>query len=78
MEHKTHKAKNGAIHYWISEFAAPNSPALISLPGLTTDHRLFDKQMNTLQTTSLGVALYGMRLLTDYQDHSHLPGALMA
>lgn len=45
MEHKTHKAKNGAIHYWISEFAAPNSPALISLPGLTTDHRLFDKQI---------------------------------
>ena len=34
----------GPIHYWVGESAAQKSPQLVFLPGLTADHRLFDKQ----------------------------------
>ena len=37
----------GEIHYWVSE-AGENRPWLVFLPGLTADHRLFDKQMEGL------------------------------
>ena len=34
----------GEIHYWLSD-SDFNSPTLAFLPGLTADHRLFDKQV---------------------------------
>lgn len=34
----------GDVHYWAST-AAPDRPWLVMLPGLTADHRLFDKQI---------------------------------
>ena len=35
----------GDIHYWRSQAAAHTGPQLVFLPGLTADHRLFEKQI---------------------------------
>ena len=45
MTEKTYKTPCGTIQYWISSQAASSSPQLIFLPGLTADHRLFEKQV---------------------------------
>ena len=37
----------GAIHYWTSR-TEEEKPWLVFLPGLTADHRLFDKQLDAL------------------------------
>jgi pimeloyl-ACP methyl ester carboxylesterase len=39
---KTFQTRCGTIHYWVNEKDSPL--CLIFLPGLTADHRLFDKQ----------------------------------
>jgi hypothetical protein len=44
MVERIYTTKCGDIHYWISENADRNVPQLVFLPGLTADHRLFDKQ----------------------------------
>lgn len=41
MEEKTYRTRLGAIHYWVSP--GEGTP-LVFLPGLTADHRLFEKQ----------------------------------
>ncbi len=44
MDEKTFLTSHGVIHYWVSKVDA--SPlALVFLPGLIADHRLFDKQI---------------------------------
>ena len=43
MEEKTYLTRSGRIHYWVSE--VKEGPTLVFLPGLTADHRLFDKQI---------------------------------
>ena len=43
MIEKIYRTENGPIHYWISSMVG-NGPSLIFLPGLTADHRLFEKQ----------------------------------
>ena len=45
MTEKIHKTSCGTIHYWINDFNEKSKIALIFLPGLTADHRLFDKQI---------------------------------
>lgn len=45
MIEKTYATSCGAIHYWVGGNEAHASPALVFLPGLTADHRLFDKQV---------------------------------
>lgn len=35
----------GTIHYWVNENAERKEPQLVFLPGLTADHRLFEKQI---------------------------------
>ena len=45
MEEKVYKTRCGDIHYWINLAQGAMSPTLIFLPGLTADHRLFDKQI---------------------------------
>ncbi len=45
MIEKTHKTRCGIIHYWISKISNSSAPTLIFLPGLTADHRLFEKQI---------------------------------
>lgn len=44
MVEKTHRTRYGVIHYWVSTIDTAK-PWLVFLPGLTADHRLFDKQM---------------------------------
>lgn len=45
MTEKTYKTPKGTIHYWIDREAERDKPSLIFLPGLTADHRLFDRQI---------------------------------
>ena len=45
MLEKTLETSSGVIHYWINEINKQSRIALIFLPGLTADHRLFDKQI---------------------------------
>ena len=45
MTEKSFATEFGTIKYWVSETAGKNSPQLVFLPGLTADHRLFDKQV---------------------------------
>lgn len=43
MKERTYITDSGTIHYWVHHID-PVRPSLIFLPGLTADHRLFDKQ----------------------------------
>ena len=44
MEERTYQTRCGTIHYWVS-VSNPDAITLVFLPGLTADHRLFDKQI---------------------------------
>ncbi len=44
MTERTYKTKSGTIHYWINT-VDDDAITLVFLPGLTADHRLFDKQI---------------------------------
>ncbi|NLL90822.1 MAG: alpha/beta hydrolase [Ruminococcaceae bacterium] len=44
MKEKTYKTDSGGIRYWISIIDA-DMVTLVLLPGLTADHRLFEKQI---------------------------------
>lgn len=44
MKEKIFETKSGNIHYWVNEWDN-NRLTLIFLPGLTADHRLFEKQI---------------------------------
>ncbi|WP_314831180.1 alpha/beta hydrolase [uncultured Streptococcus sp.] len=45
MIEKTYETSSGVIHYWTNDAVESSQSALIFLPGLTADHRLFDKQI---------------------------------
>lgn len=49
MIEKTHRTPCGAIHYWVGAHDGGDRPALVFLPGLTADHRLFDKQVEAFE-----------------------------
>lgn len=44
MTEKTYRTRCGTIHYW-THISDPAGITLVFLPGLTADHRLFDKQI---------------------------------
>ncbi len=44
MKEKTYRTNCGTIHYWINE-VLNDRKTIVFLPGLTADHRLFDKQV---------------------------------
>ena len=44
MIEKIYKTQSEIIHYWLHIINA-NFATLVFLPGLTADHRLFDKQI---------------------------------
>ncbi|MDE7286029.1 MAG: alpha/beta hydrolase [Lachnospiraceae bacterium] len=44
MKEKVHTTSYGKIHYWTNKEQVNSDYALVFLPGLTADHRLFDKQ----------------------------------
>ena len=45
MNEKTYTTPLGIIHYWVHMISADDF-TLVFLPGLTADHRLFDKQIS--------------------------------
>ncbi|HOF15849.1 MAG TPA: alpha/beta hydrolase [Bacteroidales bacterium] len=45
LTEKTHETASGIIHYWINNIDT-NMLTLVFLPGLTADHRLFEKQID--------------------------------
>lgn len=45
MTEKTYVTSCGTIHYWINQTPDNAEISLAFLPGLTADHRLFDKQI---------------------------------
>ena len=45
MQEKTFETRCGTIHYWTNKAPSTSSMALAFLPGLTADHRLFEKQL---------------------------------
>lgn len=45
MEQKSYTTPLGVIKYWVN-IVDRNIPTLVFLPGLTADHRLFDKQID--------------------------------
>lgn len=45
MTEKTYATPCGIIHYWTSDQIREHAVTLIFLPGLTADHRLFDRQI---------------------------------
>ena len=49
MREKIYETDGGPIHYWIGEGAAQEAPELVFLPGLTADHRLFDRQIEAFE-----------------------------
>ena len=46
MIEKTWETRCGTIRYWVSAWTGPCGPAPVFLPGLTADHRLFDRQIS--------------------------------
>lgn len=44
MTEKIYKTSSGNIHYWV-HIIDIEAPTLVFLPGLTADHRLFEKQI---------------------------------
>ena len=45
MIEKTFDTRCGTIHYWMNEASPASGGTLVFLPGLTADHRLFDRQI---------------------------------
>lgn len=45
MTEKVHATPCGSIHYWINDRIFNSGYTLVFLPGLTADHRLFDRQV---------------------------------
>ena len=45
MEERIYETSCGVIHYWTNAPRPGSDPALVFLPGLTADHRLFEKQV---------------------------------
>lgn len=45
MVEKTYETPCGVIHYWVGKELDDSKASLVFLPGLTADHRLFDKQI---------------------------------
>lgn len=46
MIEKVYETASGRIHYWINTDMNPANTTLVFLPGLTADHRLFNKQIS--------------------------------
>ena len=44
MVKHTYKTPMGVIHYWV-DVCCSGKPVLVFLPGLTADHRLFERQI---------------------------------
>ena len=52
MIQRTYETASGIIHYWVN-IMNTNKVTLVFLPGLTADHRLFDKQIEYFETKNI-------------------------
>ena len=50
MIERIHTTRCGEVHYWITERISNDKPTLLFLPGLTADHRLFEKQIEYFES----------------------------
>lgn len=48
MKEHTYETPSGTIRYWTNDII-PGRPTLVLLPGLTADHRLFDRQVKAFE-----------------------------
>ncbi len=44
MQERIYHTASGDIHYWFNQ-VHESQPTLVFLPGLTADHRMFEKQV---------------------------------
>ena len=51
MIERIYETPSGIIHYWTNDAVESSQSALIFLPGLTADHRLFEKQIEYFKDT---------------------------
>ena len=51
MIEKIYETPSGIIHYWTNDAVESSQSTLIFLPGLTADHRLFEKQIEYFKDT---------------------------
>lgn len=49
VKERTYMTPAGTIHYWVNSTARHSTPQLVFLPGLTADHRLFEKQIECFE-----------------------------
>ncbi|MCQ2330641.1 MAG: alpha/beta hydrolase, partial [Paludibacteraceae bacterium] len=49
MQQKVYHCSQGAISYWINNLSMERE-TIVFLPGLTADHRLFDKQVDYFES----------------------------
>ncbi len=49
VNEKTYSTDKGTIHYWVND-PSPSPLTFVFLPGLTADHRLFDKQIEFFES----------------------------
>ena len=63
MIEKIYETRSGNIHYWINDNKSKLEYTLVFLPGLTADHRLFEKQLEYMKDINIRY-LFGMRLDT--------------
>ena len=49
MTEKIYSTQFGDIHYWVSDSFVPGRTTLVFLPGLTADHRMFQKQIEDFE-----------------------------
>ena len=49
MTERIYETPNGTIHYWVNEKKEKTKVQLVFLPGLTVNHRLFDKQVEAFE-----------------------------
>ena len=86
MTEKTHKTPCGEIHYWACEKGEKTAPQLVFLPGLTADHRLFEKQVEYFEgkfqllvwDAPAHAASYPFRLDFDLFDKAKWLGEILA
>ena len=50
IHERVYDTGKGSIHYWTNEYRE-DKPTLVFLPGLTADHRLFEKQIEEFEST---------------------------
>lgn len=50
MIEKVYSTRCGDIHYWVNEKDCDSKCTLVFLPGLTADHRLFEKQIEYFES----------------------------